>query len=832
MNKMPKKKTEEIKERKRINRKNRYKYIKQNDPEKYAALLEKERERYKKRRQQKKLKSVSEMTDREKRIIRKKWKTNKRNERNMKKIESAPHEVNVIETDDIINTESSSLEQDPLIDMNTVKINKNPYMHSSNSPNKVIAQLRKKINSYRQIIKNLQRKNNTYRVVIHRLKKDRKVKEYPKKTNKAALKEIIKEIQNFYQEDSNSRLGAGKKEFITRKKIKKQKRYLEMTLKNLYNKFVTTHDLKISYSTFCKYRPFWVIFQKNRDTCSCHIHVNMNLIIEALHKEKIIKEKNDYDLINSVCCFPKTDHCLLRICEVCKEKGIIYNEFSNESTIVYSYWCKLKEKMGENEKVKIITTKKKETIKPLELIKKFENNMTGFLKHCFTIEKQYKEMKNLKNSLNMNEAVIHMDWSENYDLKYHEEVQSMHFGSSRRQVSLHTSMLYLYDEITGEKAKQAFCTISKSARHDAVAIWTHLKPILDFIYRINSGIDTLHILTDSPSSQYRNKKMFWIMTQIYKDYSGFLNAMSWNFSESGHGKGAPDGVGAVIKRTSDCFVRLGQDLGTFEDFHHYLKTSIKNIKIEVVNETMITEKSNHLPQKLPSLKGTLSVHQVLWNIFCGSELTARKFSCFECKAGTTCEHGAHLDFFTVPGESEPMNVTVLAAARNMSDNVEFCKSVSTFDKPAGFTLSETNKNLPSSESPYIASAGVSTQIDFEQIVPVSNTNIVTEHNIKDKENILPAVSTNSENEHNLHVADWILIKKSQRSKKHHIARIIGIHGDNVSISILNKTPKGFKWPRSRKRDVITANCIKAILPEPDIDNLLNFHFNTTDGVSF
>lgn len=30
-----------------------------------------------------------------------------------------------------------------------------------------------------------------------------------------------------------------------------------------------------------------------------------------------------------------------------------------------------------------------------------------------------------------------MDWSENYELKYQEEVQSMHFGGSRHQAALH-----------------------------------------------------------------------------------------------------------------------------------------------------------------------------------------------------------------------------------------------------------------------------------------------------------------------------------------------------------------------------------------------------------
>ncbi|KAL4709200.1 hypothetical protein ACJJTC_008128 [Scirpophaga incertulas] len=497
-----------------------------------------------------------------------------------------------------------------------------------------------------------------------------------------------------------------------------------------------------------------------------------------------------------------------------------------------SYWCKTKE-LNENSKVKVITTKKIETANPLQLVKRLEHSLVGFLKHTFTIEKQYKEIKNLKDSLDIYEAVIHMDWSENYDLKYHKEVQSMHFGSNRRQVSLHTSVLYLYDE-SGTKTTQAFCTISQNVRHDAAAIWAHLKPVLDYIYHINSSIGSIHILTDSPSSQYRNKNIFWIMTRIHKDYPGFLNTLTWNYSESGHGKGAADGVGAVIKRTADSLVNLGQDIGNFDDFQRILKEHLKNIKIVVVEETKISEKSNSLPKTLPAFKGTLDVHQVLWDLFCGPDLTIRKFSCFKCKAGCACEHGAHLGFFTVPDISEPVTVTVLAAAKNMNDNICFRESLGTYKSSTIMRLNNENEIKDTFREPS-TSRNIPTAFDFEQVVPVSVSH-VSKMTLYDKENILPTPST-SKTDHipinlNLKVADWILIKKSERVKKHQIARVIGIYGGNVSISILKKVPGGFGWPKSRNRDMISVKCVKAILAEPKIDKNLNFNFSNIDNIYF
>ena len=45
-----------------------------------------------------------------------------------------------------------------------------------------------------------------------------------------------------------------------------------------------------------------------------------------------------------------------------------------------------------------------------------------------------------------------------------------------------------------------------------------------------------------------------------------IKYFSWNFCESGHGKGAMDGVGGSMKRTADAFVLHGNDIMSVEDF--------------------------------------------------------------------------------------------------------------------------------------------------------------------------------------------------------------------------------------------------------------------------
>ncbi|XP_046975173.1 protein PXR1-like [Vanessa cardui] len=71
-----KKSREEKLAQQRLHKKEKYQEIK-NDPEKYAIQKEKERLRYLKRKEQKKLKSIKDLTPRQQRQQRKKWKENR-----------------------------------------------------------------------------------------------------------------------------------------------------------------------------------------------------------------------------------------------------------------------------------------------------------------------------------------------------------------------------------------------------------------------------------------------------------------------------------------------------------------------------------------------------------------------------------------------------------------------------------------------------------------------------------------------------------------------------------------------------------------------------------
>ena len=104
-----------------------------------------------------------------------------------------------------------------------------------------------------------------------------------------------RKIEQFLRRDINSTVAPGKRDTITRKGLKKQKRYLNDSLKSLHERFVKENtDNKVSYPTFCKFRPFYIVEMKagDRNTCLCKLHENMRFKVEKLHQLKLIETKN------------------------------------------------------------------------------------------------------------------------------------------------------------------------------------------------------------------------------------------------------------------------------------------------------------------------------------------------------------------------------------------------------------------------------------------------------------------------------------------------------------------------------------------------------------
>lgn len=154
---------------------------------------------------------------------------------------------------------------------------------------------------------------------------------------------------------------------------------------------------------------------------------------------------------------------------------------------------------------------------------------------------QLKHFRTLKESLLPNQALIHIDFAQNFQGKLAKEILSMHFGASKSQITLHTGVYYT------ENKYQTFCSVSDCLDHNPSSVWALIDPILDNLLNENKGIDTIHFFSDGPSTQSHQEGNFYLLTKEMEVRN--LNA-TWNFHECGHGKGVPDGVRGCFKKNS------------------------------------------------------------------------------------------------------------------------------------------------------------------------------------------------------------------------------------------------------------------------------------------
>lgn len=426
----------------------------------------------------------------------------------------------------------------------------------------------------------------------------------------------INAIWKFLESDLNSKMCPGKKDYCSRKGKIRQKRYLNDTMFNLHKIFLKKHpNIPVSYAFWCKNRPFHIVPKKvsSRDTCSCIVCLNMTLLIGTLSRLNVIKENNSNSVISSFCCENRTEKCLLRECSECKNKNIQYNNQDCCEMSIFYKWCSQKHTYFDNktkrQKTVVKIAKQKFLCSVSKIVTEFESNIMNYLKHRGRAYHQYKIISELKNDLKTNEALIHMDFSENYNLKYAEEIQAFHFGGSRQQISLHTVVMYTNDG--GKLKKECYCTLSECLYHNVPGIWAHLDPILKSLLERYPMIDTLHFVSDSPATQYRNKTMFFFLAVEFSNLYPKIRKLSWNYLEAGHGKGAPDGVGGVTKRTADRLVAQGHDIASFNTLVTALSANIKGVTYLTVDASDVKKISELLDiTNIPIFKGTMKVHQV------------------------------------------------------------------------------------------------------------------------------------------------------------------------------------------------------------------------------
>ena len=168
--------------------------------------------------------------------------------------------------------------------------------------------------------------------------------------------------------------------------------------------------------------------------------------------------------------------------------------------------------------------------------------------HLHNYHAQFKAFKEAREDTmnNSTVATIQIDWSENAKMTQAREEKKAYYEDC--QVSVHAMHQWT------SEGNQSVASLSDHTSDQAAAVIVSVKPVLESL--VKNGKVKINIVSDSPTSQYRNKKFFYMIQQFANEYEVTVH---WIYLEAGHGKGIPDGVGAVVKHAINDIIMHNPD---------------------------------------------------------------------------------------------------------------------------------------------------------------------------------------------------------------------------------------------------------------------------------
>ena len=228
--------------------------------------------------------------------------------------------------------------------------------------------------------------------------------------------------------------------------------------------------------------------------------------------------------------------------------------------------------------------------------------------HSFIAKAQSSYLKQLKESLTSDEAIVLGDFAENYTFVVQDEIQSYHW--CKKQCSLHPIVIYFMKDSLQESS---FCVISDDLNHDVTFVHEVMKKTVDYIKtNINSSIKKIHYFSDGCAGQYKNCKHFYNLCHHSADFS---TDCVWNFFATSHGKSPCDGIGGTVKRlvaTASLQNPINNQILSAKAMFEFCQKSINSIEfVYITNEEMDTSRKSLSDRfsRAKTIPGTRSFHQ-------------------------------------------------------------------------------------------------------------------------------------------------------------------------------------------------------------------------------
>jgi len=445
--------------------------------------------------------------------------------------------------------------------------------------------------------------------------------EHQKSTgNKCIAKSTVDCVQEFYYRDSISRQAPGRKDYVIMKengkKLKLQKRHLMWSLKETFGLFQKENpQVKIGFSKFCSLRPKNVLLQAfmPRQVCLCQYHDNVKLLCECLTKEIQSFPSYSAAFVDNFVCDSNKEECMMSKCGSCPAwLDAVKEDAALDEIVQWQQWERVshqvQSKQGKPKLVKKMEKVTKEgTVE--EALHSLQSKMPSFLEHVFVKRKQAEFFEKRTAQMQPDEAVVQVDFAENYTCQHQDEVQAAHW--SQQQVTLFTVAIWTKDSDDNTKCS-SHVIVSDDLDHDKKSVTVFMDIVVNnFVKKNFPQVKVVDIFSDGPTSQFKNR----YMAGFYHTLQRKGLKIKWHFFATSHGKGVVDGLGGTVKRMvwTAVSTRKVANVQDAKSFANVAAQFCKSINIQLCLKKDIDELGSGLVldkcfQKATAIPGISKVH--------------------------------------------------------------------------------------------------------------------------------------------------------------------------------------------------------------------------------
>lgn len=474
----------------------------------------------------------------------------------------------------------------------------------------------KSYNSYEAERKALSRarkglpKNEKRRTIVEKLKQ-----QYSPLSNSALKKKAIARptkqlcpnvrnaVVEFFNRIDISSQAPGRKGFVTisdddGNKTKVQTKYPLYPIHRIYEKCCEEFgSVPIKPTKFYELRPKNIlpVGDTPANLCLCMYHADFINAVDSI--KKVIPEMPAYgeEFYSSFFCEPMSKACWINECPDCN--GVFYDTLRGTTKDQWNVPAKWNQWLKNPRWINEVRTA---TLG--DLVERLFDIAPNFFVHNYAKREQQKSFLELIEISKTNQklCVVQTDFAENYTCVSQVEVANAHWGQG--QVTVFTAAIW-------STLVSSYAVTSDNTIHAKETI----VPYLDHLFeKLPKAAETVHLFTDGPSSQFKNKYMAVAQAVLQEKYQIKLY---WNFFPTSHGKGAVDGIGGSLKRQVWSSVKSRES--TVSNATEFTSAIVGHSKVNVVHtdQNEIESRLSALDlvekwKRAPEVRGISNFHHI------------------------------------------------------------------------------------------------------------------------------------------------------------------------------------------------------------------------------